>query len=389
MTPPAPVEGRRRRWPLFLLLGVVVALIAAAAAFVSMRRELARSVIQSQLHALGLSDESHEVADFGFGGLTVRNVRVGADDLLADEVVFSYSFANLRAGILDGVRIRGLRVRGDLSDQGFTLGALDALRTSEDDATTDAPGPFALPIREIVVEDFAFRVGSADGDYALAGALGVRSAKDGDVDVDLRVAGTLPQLGSEHPISVAGSASLRDARIDVDLTVQDSEERVVATVVGHHDLASGSAVVTARNVRIGADDVVVEEVHGTLTEASLRAGILDAVRIRGLRVRGGLSDQGLTLGALDALVTSGDDAEPVEPGPIALPIRELVVEDFELALATEAGSIDAAGSLAARSQPDGAVGFEFAVSGTHPDLGPDQPVEAAGSGTVRAGWISE
>ncbi|HET6304199.1 MAG TPA: hypothetical protein VFG80_05400, partial [Myxococcota bacterium] len=69
----------------------------------------------------------------------------------------------------------------------------------------------------------------------------------------------------------------------------------------------GPDVLEVRDVAVGrAADLVIDLVEARVTRASLRAGRLAALRVRGVRVRGAYGDQGLTFGALDALLEGGE-----------------------------------------------------------------------------------
>jgi hypothetical protein len=72
----------------------------------------------------------------GFSQIELRDIHVGPDDVVADEIDVRFSLPNLRLGSIDSLAIRGLRVRAHMGDDGLSFGTLDALRKSEGESET-------------------------------------------------------------------------------------------------------------------------------------------------------------------------------------------------------------------------------------------------------------
>jgi len=317
------------------LLVIVVALIAGVLLLAAERRELARSVIATQLRALGLSEVQSEVSTFGVSGLTVQNLRIGVDgDLVADEVEAHYSLAHLRAGMLDSIRIRGLRVRGRLDEDGLSLGALDPLLASDDAEGAATTAPLAMPIAEIVVDDFALTLATEDGDIDASGSLAVRAQEDRSIQIEFSVSGTHPQLGSEQPVEAKGTATVRDTRIDFDLIARNGGGELVAAVKGHHDLANGigEAQIDTEPLEFSPDGLQPASLVPALNDwIALATGRVEARGTIGWDPEGGLHS-GLDLGFSDFSVSAKEGsidnlnaAVRVDgPWPLSTPAKQLL-----------------------------------------------------------------
>jgi hypothetical protein len=99
----------------------------------------------------------------------------------------------------------------------------------------------------------------------------------------------------------------------------------------------GPGVLELREVTVGsAADLAIELVEARVTPASLRAGRLAALHVRGARVRGAWTAAGISFGALDALLAGGDR----EAGAaLVLPAEDLQIEDARLGLETARGEL--------------------------------------------------
>jgi hypothetical protein len=115
----------------------------------------------------------------------------------------------------------------------------------------------------------------------------------------------------------------------------------------------------------GAPDLAIASADLDYTLTGLRAGRLAAIRVSGVRLRGALGDEGLTLGALDPLFAerAGDDATRA---PFILPAPVITLADAALELSTPQGV--ASGALAGTldASPDGTLAGDFEVELGHP-----------------------
>lgn len=128
--------------------------------------------------------------------------------------------------------------------------------------------------------------------------------------------------------------------------------------------------IALENLAIGAPetpDLAAVRVEAEWSWAGLRAGRLDALRAEGVRLRGRLDEQGLSLGALDPLLAAGDGA-PAAAGepPLVLPVAQLALEDAQVELVTPEGVARGALSSALDVTPDGAVAGGATLALEHP-----------------------
>jgi len=198
---------------LAMLAGVALALA------VSGRRGLAEWVLLSELRGRGLTPASLRVEAVGLAGLAVRDVQIGEGDLVLDALDLDWSLRALRARRLDALRVRGLRVRGRLEDDGVRLGALDALRGGEPEAPTGPPRFPVLPTARLEVEETHLTLETDQGPAIATLAVHLDEAGDGRVALaTTTLAGLETALGvAAEPFAVGGTASFRPERIRVAL----------------------------------------------------------------------------------------------------------------------------------------------------------------------------
>jgi hypothetical protein len=94
--------------------------------------------------------------------------------------------------------------------------------------------------------------------------------------------------------------------------------------------------IAVRRVALGAPPgATIEAVDVTWSARGLRAGRFDSLHVTGLRVVAALDATGLSLGALDPLLSGGD-----APGaPLALPARRVTLADARAEVASPAGDV--------------------------------------------------
>jgi len=92
-----------------------------------------------------------------------------------------------------------------------------------------------------------------------------------------------------------------------------------------------------RDIELGDGDLVLRVLDVAWSTEALRARRLDAVYVRGLRVRGALEASGVRLGALDALRGGSAQAPTGPPRFPVLPAARLEVEEANFTLETDAG----------------------------------------------------
>ena len=84
----------------------------------------------------------------------MRDLRIGREgDLVVERIDARYSLSSLRAGRLDELSVRGVRLRGTLDEGGVSFGALDPLLANGADGGGGATTGGALPAANIAIED--------------------------------------------------------------------------------------------------------------------------------------------------------------------------------------------------------------------------------------------
>jgi hypothetical protein len=156
------VASRRARIAAFAGIGLLGTL-AASASFAWWQRcalaewlalrELALRGVPARLRVVRLDLHGAEIADVKLGSAS-------APDLSLAHAELAWSTAGLRAGRLDRIALRGLRLRARLDDAGLHLGALEALGGGE---ASDASGPLALPFLEARLADAEAVIDSPQG----------------------------------------------------------------------------------------------------------------------------------------------------------------------------------------------------------------------------------
>jgi hypothetical protein len=230
---------------LAVLALAAIALLAAGAAVLVARTTLAERWIVAELASRGVAPASVRVARIDARGLALEDLTIGAPeapDLTIAQLDATWSWASLRAGAADTLRVSGLRLRGDVGADGLSFGALDPLRSGAPEAESDdAIGTLpALPAREIALDDAQLELDTLQGPASGAASGSLHS--DPDSDLDGRFA-----LILEHPLGRATVqltlAGPPDAlRFDAD--VADDDRRLSASATGRADLLAGTGEFT-------------------------------------------------------------------------------------------------------------------------------------------------
>jgi len=136
---------------------------------------------------------------------------------------------------------------------------------------------------------------------------------------------------------VAQRRSLARILIDSQLRSLGLEE------TGHEVERFGLREFGVRNLRIGNErGLRVDRIDAHYSPASLLAGRLESLNVSGVRLRGAFEGGRMTFGALDSALerdaTAGDDATGGGV-PIALPARNVTIDDVEISVETPEGPL--------------------------------------------------
>ena len=189
---------------------VLLAGAAALAAFAVARREaLAGRAARALLASRGVS-ASFAVAELGWGGARLEDLRVGPPDapaLVAPRVELAWSPAGLRAGRLDRIAAEAVRLEASLDARGLQLRGLGALPDSEAGADRTA-GVLALPVATAELRGLELHLETPLGALALSGRGELRRDEDGAPRFALALAA--PAL------EIAGRARLERVELDAE-----------------------------------------------------------------------------------------------------------------------------------------------------------------------------
>jgi hypothetical protein len=271
------VPSRRARIAAFAGLGASAALASTAGLAWWQRCAVAEWLAVRELRARGVAAELR-VSRLDLRGAEIADVRLGAaeaPDLALAHASASWSWEGLRAGRLEGVALRGLRVRARVDEAGVHLGALDALLASGE---PDAVGaPLALPFLEASLEDAQATLESPQGALRLTASGSARP--EGElVRAELVLHGESPQ----GALDFGGGATLQRDTQEVaaigtlaGVTPWGSAEgllRAQGTLAALRADFSGSVEPDARALSVSASEPV--RVNGGATRDA--AGAIDA-----------------------------------------------------------------------------------------------------------------
>jgi hypothetical protein len=222
MTDPVTRTEARQRAPQLIALGVCAAVLLLLAAVIAQRRTIARSLIDAQLHALGLHEVEQVVERFGFADFGMRDLRIGSEgDLVVERIDARYSLSSLMAGRLEELSVRGVRLRGTIDEAGVSFGALDPLlKNRESGGESPAPAA-ALPAANIAIEDFEVRLETPRGPVAASFAAQVRDVGGGYIAAGATLAAHHAGLGGAARIEAHGTPEVFEGAASLDLTASD------------------------------------------------------------------------------------------------------------------------------------------------------------------------
>ena len=120
-------------------------------------------------------------------------------------------------------------------------------------------------------------------------------------------------------------------------------------------------------------DWVIDDLRLHWSLGGLRAGHVEAIEAKGLRGTLRQTEDGLSFGALDALMPEGEDAPADESdGPVRIPLDRLDIENIELTLEAGANAATVRGGLAALFDADLPTELRSELRATHAS----EPLEA-------------
>jgi hypothetical protein len=181
-----------------LLLGACLALAAGVA--IRKREALAHWWTLRQLAQNGIAPASVRVARFDGSRLELRGLRAGAQDQLAiDAIDADYNLAQLWSGRVGALRISGVRLSGEIGEDGPRFGGLEDIGEGKRDQGAPSLGlrlP-TLPTEALVIEDARAEIATRQGPLAV-----VLSVDAHDVDGRLTARG---DLVADHPLAKANA----------------------------------------------------------------------------------------------------------------------------------------------------------------------------------------
>lgn len=180
---------RRGRWFARLAGYVLVGLVALAVAAWFGRASLAERVFVFLLRAEGLPPAAMNVAEIGFGGARITDLRFGADRVLdIEEVTARYTITGFASVRLEELVVSGARLKVTVGAAGVSLGSLDPLLIGGGPEGDGAP----LSIPPIELRDSRIIAETPFGRFALAANGSLRPAPDRRLQIALDIALATP-----------------------------------------------------------------------------------------------------------------------------------------------------------------------------------------------------
>jgi len=219
MKDPVTRTEARRRAPWLIALGVCAGVLLLLATAIAQRRAIARSLIDAQLHALGLQEVGQVVERFGFAEFGVRDLRIGSEgDLVVERIDAIYSLSSLMAGRLEELSVRGVRLRGTIDESGVSFGALDPL-LEKGGGGGESPAPVAaLPAANIAIEDFEVRLETPRGPVAMSFEARVSDVGGGDIEARGTLTAHHPHASGTARIEARGTPAAFEGDATFELT---------------------------------------------------------------------------------------------------------------------------------------------------------------------------
>ena len=111
------------------LIAILAALLVLGTVAILLAPLLIERAIRTELSRRGVDFAEFAISMPGFGGVTARNIRIGADsDFAADSLSVDYRIRGVIQGQIEQIRLVRPRLRLEVSRQGeVSFGSLDAL----------------------------------------------------------------------------------------------------------------------------------------------------------------------------------------------------------------------------------------------------------------------
>lgn len=281
-----------RRWPLFVVLGVLALIVLAAAGLWLQRKPIAADAIAREMDRRGVQ-ATYRVTRIGLRTQRLEDIVIGdprAPDLTAAwaEVVITPQWPTPWKDVtVDRITARGVRLNGRIVDGKLRLGQIDRL------LLPPSGKPFAFPDFAVDIDDTRIRLDTA------AGVIGLALRGQGKLSDGFR-----GRLAASIPRFAPGAGCVgTGVRASVALAIDRRSPHVAGPV------SARSVDCAASDVRVTRPQVVVD---ARLPEAlnrwqgSARVGLarLEVARGAADGVGGGVrfaGDADVTLGTLDML----------------------------------------------------------------------------------------
>ncbi|HEY8152949.1 MAG TPA: YdbH domain-containing protein [Myxococcota bacterium] len=203
-----PPRSARRFFAVALALLAALALAGAAAW--TQRRALAHWWTLRELARIGVAPATVEVARFDAGRLELRALRAGVGDaLVIDAIDADYTLLDLWRGRVAALRVSGVRLAGEIDEEGPRFGGLEGREAGEAREEGRAAGlrlP-AIPINQLVIEDARAEIATAQGPLSVSLSVSAQEA-DGRVLAhgDLTAHHALADAAAKLELAGAGDA---------------------------------------------------------------------------------------------------------------------------------------------------------------------------------------
>jgi hypothetical protein len=265
---------RGARIAAFSVLGLLGVLALGAALAWWKRCELAEWFALRELAARGVPAQLR-VVRLDLSGAEVEGVKLGAaPDLALQRLELAWSREGVRAGRVDAIALRGLRLRARIDASGVQLGALDTLLASLPESAESEP--LALPFLEARLEDAEALIDSPQG------ALRIRAEGSAQPEGELvRAELTLHGESPQGAIDFGGGATYGLASQEIAASGAlggvtpwgraDGLVRAMGTLASMRFEFSGSAM-PAESTGLRAREPIAVEGGGTRDEKGVIAG---------------------------------------------------------------------------------------------------------------------
>ncbi len=187
----------------------------------------------------------------------------------------------------------------------------------------------------------------------------------------------------------AGIAALVAQRRSVARSLIDSQLRSLGLEeIGHEVERLGLSEFGVRNFHIGNDrGLRVDRIDARYSLSSLLAGKLESLNVSGVRLRGAFEDGHMAFGALDSAL-AGSGGREGAGAPIALPARNIAIDDVEVAIETPEGLLSGGFAANLRELDDRRIAADATARMRHPRLEASADFDLAGTPEIFEGELS-